>query len=232
MSSEQFFVSLLRVVSATAFLLALVLVPFLLFGDAVEARTRVEASGTAFGIAISGAAWLALDALLPVPSSIVATGLGTALGPWLGTLVNAIGLTASCVIGLFVGRSGSGLARRMLGDELHSRFIDWTGQYGLLAVVACRAVPVLAEMSFMALGAARARSGPVLAAAALADVALGAVYAFAGAAHGPSAAPGAPAFAAAILLPVAATLLVLLWVRQTRRARPPLIAHSKGSKGR
>ncbi|HMJ05439.1 MAG TPA: VTT domain-containing protein, partial [Chthoniobacterales bacterium] len=172
--------------------------------------------GSRGAVAIAGATWLALDAVLPVPSSIVATTMGTALGALPGTVVNAVGLTVSCLIGLLIGRSGSPIAERMLGQAVYGQFIAWVERYGIIAVVACRAVPVMAEVSVIALGAARGRSGPILLAAGIADIGLGGLYAFAGAAHGPAAAPGAPAFAAAIVLPAVATLLVLLWTRRAR----------------
>jgi uncharacterized membrane protein YdjX (TVP38/TMEM64 family) len=218
MSSGYPLISLLRITSATALLLALVLVPFLAFGGAVEARSQDAMAGPPAALAVTGAALLALDALLPVPSSIVATAMGATLGAWPGTLVNTVGLTAGCLLGLLVGRSGSPIAERILGRLLYARFVAWVQRYGIAAVLLCRAVPVLAEVSVIALGAARGRPGPILAAAAVADLGLGAVYAFAGAAHGPAAAPGAPAIAAAIGLPAAAALTVLLWIRRSRAA--------------
>lgn len=218
MTAGRSLFSLLRIASATALLLALVLVPFFAFGSAVEQSSREAMTGSPAALAVTGAALLALDALLPVPSSIVATAMGAALGVLPGTLVNAVGLTAGCLLGLLVGRSGSPAARRILGRPLYARFVAWVQRYGIAAVLLCRAVPVLAEVSLIALGAARGRPGPILAAAAAADLGLGAVYAFAGAAHGPAAAPAAPALAAAIGLPAAAALVVLYWIRRPRAA--------------
>ncbi len=208
--------SLLRIASATSLLLAVVLVPYFLLGATVEEGAAGLLSTDRRGIALAGGLLLALDILLPVPSSIVATSMGAALGAWLGTLVNALGLTAGCVLGLAVGRSGSPLARQILGGPLYAAFGAWVARYGIVAILLCRAVPVLAEASVLALGAARARPGPVIAAAALADLALGALYAFAGAADGPAAAPAAPALLAAIGIPAAAALGACLWIRSGR----------------
>jgi uncharacterized membrane protein YdjX (TVP38/TMEM64 family) len=218
MSSDHALFSLLRILSATTLLLGLVLVPFILFGEAVEARSHLAFAQSPEVLALGGAALLALDVLLPVPSSIVATAMGAALGAWPGTLVNAVGLTSGCLLGLMVGRSGSPLVQRLLGKRLYPGFVAWVERYGIAAVLVCRAVPVLAEASVIALGAARARPGPILLAAAAADLGLGAVYAFAGAAHGPAAAPGLPAFAAAIGLPAFAAVAVLFWIRKARTA--------------
>lgn len=195
-------------------LLALVLIPFFLFGTAIEARTAALAAAGQGGIALGGAALLALDIVLPVPSSLLATAIGAALGPWLGTLVNAAGLTLGCAAGLMLGRSGSPLARRILGHALFRRFAAGSERHGLVLILVCRAVPVLGEASIVAAGAGRTPFAPALAAAAAANAAIGAAYALAGTA--------APAFAIglAIGLPVAAGLGAWLWLRRPAGPAP------------
>lgn len=207
-------VSRLRAAGAILILLAFILLPFFWFGGAVEQETAAALS-SGRSVALAGFILLSLDALLPIPSSIVATAMGHALGAWGGTLVNAAGLTASCFIGLAVGRSSAPLARRLLGPDLFAAFLVWAKMYGVVAILFCRPVPVLAEASLIALGAGRAPALPVLAAAAVADLCLGAVYAFAGAAGNAGAGALWPPLAA-IGLPLAASIATLGWVRRQR----------------
>jgi uncharacterized membrane protein YdjX (TVP38/TMEM64 family) len=199
----------LRIVSATLLLLAVILLPFFLFGSALEAKAAAVAAGGRGGIALAGATLLALDIVLPVPSSLVATAIGASLGFWIGTLVNAAGLSAGCALGLAIGRSGSPLARRILGTGLFAGFAERAARYGIVAVLLCRPVPVLAEASIIAMGAGRAPLGPTLAAAAAANLCLGAAYALAGAGASPP-----WAIAAALGIPAIASLVAWLWLRR------------------
>jgi uncharacterized membrane protein YdjX (TVP38/TMEM64 family) len=208
MASNISSLSLFRIGSAIILLLGLILIPFFLFGPGIEARTAALAAGKHGAIALGGAALLALDIVLPVPSSLLATAIGAALGPWLGTLVNAAGLSLGCAAGLLLGRSGSPLARHILGGALFQRFAAATARNGVPLILVCRAVPVLGEASIVAAGAGRAPFGPTLAAAAVANLVIGAVYAFA------STAPLALAGALAVGIPVVAGLGAWLWLRR------------------
>lgn len=206
--------------SATTFglLLLLILLPWLLFEDATEHFSTSMLAGTDVPVALAGTALLALDAFLPIPSSIVATAMGALLGGPLGTLVNAIGLTLGCLLGYLAGAIGRPVARRIFGVQAEA-FESWIARYGIWALILCRAVPVLAEASVFALGAGRARLGPILAAGVLVDLSLGAVYAFAGAASESRVLPGAFAIAVATLVPAAATLVAWLFLRGFQRRR-------------
>jgi membrane protein DedA with SNARE-associated domain len=106
------------------------------------------------------------------------------------------------------------MTERLLGPATFAAFVTWVERHGIVAIILCRAVPVFAEASIVALGAARGRTLPLLAAATLADICLGAAFAFAGAAHGPTAAPSAPAYAAAMGIPLTASLVAFLWMRR------------------
>jgi uncharacterized membrane protein YdjX (TVP38/TMEM64 family) len=214
MASNISSLSLFRIGFAMLLLLALVLIPFFLFGPGIEARTAALAASTQGAIAYGGAALLALDIVLPVPSSLLATAIGAALGPWLGTLVNAAGLSLGCAAGLLLGRSGSPLARHILGGALFQRFAAASARNGIVLILICRAVPVLGEASIVVAGAGRAQFAPALAAAAAANFVIGAVYAFAGTA------PLALAGGLAIGLPIAAGLGAWLWLRRTQNSHP------------
>lgn len=208
MGVNGFHSSLPRGLIAMLLVLALVLLPYFLLGAAMDETVLALIAANRATIASGGAALLALDIVLPVPSSLLATAIGAALGPWLGTLVNAAGLTLGCAAGLLLGRSGSPLARQILGHGLFQRFAAASARHGVLFILVCRAVPVLGEASIVAAGAGRAPFAPALAAAAAANVVIGAVYAFAGTA------PLALAGALAIGLPVVAGLGAWLWLRR------------------
>ena len=120
------------------------------------------------------------------------------------------------LLGYFAGLAGRPVARRLLGVQAEA-FEKWIGRHGIWALILCRAVPVLAEASVFALGAGRARLGPLMAAALLVDLSLGALYAFAGAMSGSGWMPGVFALAVATLVPAAATLVAWLFLRGFER---------------
>lgn len=139
-------------------LIGLVLVPFFLFETEFNAfAARMTRSDTAVWLASTSIfGLLALDVLLPVPSSIVSTAAGVLLGFWLGAAVIWAGMMVACLLGYAIGARASGLARRFVGeaglqraDRLLTRYGDWT-------IVMCRPVPVLAEASVIFAGLVRA----------------------------------------------------------------------------
>jgi len=139
-------------------LIGLVLIPFFLFeaqfNVLASELTRTGASRSAAAAGIFGL--LALDVFLPVPSSIVATGAGVLLGLWTGTAVVWAGLMAGCVLGYAVGARGARAARWIVGADSLARAERVMREYGNLAIVLCRPVPVLAEASVVFAGLVRA----------------------------------------------------------------------------
>jgi uncharacterized membrane protein YdjX (TVP38/TMEM64 family) len=206
-------------------LLAFVLLPFALFGDQLEgwAAGLMRSPGTRAAVAAIGAGLLSADILLPIPSSLVLTTLGVTLGSIAGTLVGAAGLTIGSIIGYAIGRAAERAGARRLGvgggDPMIGRLLD---TYGLAFVVACRAVPVLAEASIIAAGLARIPPRPCLIAAALANVGVAAGYASIGSWAADVSMLGA-AFAASIAIP-GLTLAIAAALKRTSRARQSSIA--------
>jgi uncharacterized membrane protein YdjX (TVP38/TMEM64 family) len=139
-------------------LIALVLVPFFLFEDQFNAvAARMTTEGTAAWLAGGSIfALLALDVVLPVPSSIVSTAAGVLLGFWKGAAIVWLGMTAACLIGYALGARTSGLARRFVGEEGLSRAERLVRAYGDWTILLCRPVPVLAEASVIFAGLVRA----------------------------------------------------------------------------
>lgn len=139
-------------------LLAVVLVPFVLFEDQfntlADRISSGEASTSLAALAIGGL--LALDVFLPVPSSIVSTAAGVLMGLWAGASVVWVGMTAGSMIGYFVGVRSAPLARRLVGPQGLARAADLAERYGAWAVVVCRPIPVLAEATVVFAGLVRA----------------------------------------------------------------------------
>ena len=136
-------------------ILAIPIVPFLLFGQEVEAWLAAwkQDPPAAPAVAAVVIGLLATDVFLPIPSSVVATLAGYQLGALGGTAATWAGMTAGAVIGFALAR------------WLGPRFVAWmtrhydlartkalTDRYGPLILVLGRGVPVLAEASVLLLG--------------------------------------------------------------------------------
>lgn len=169
----------LALVAAVA---AFIIVPFLLFGPWLEARAlaRLDSVGAA-GAALWSVALLALDVLLPVPSSLVALGAGALLGGALGAAVIWVGMSLGCLLGYWVGHAAQSTAQR-IGGQAGSRALGgFMRRWGWLGLVVLRPVPVLAEGSLLLASACGLSLGATLAATLPANLIVAIVYAWAGA---------------------------------------------------
>ena len=209
----------LRWVILWTLLLALVLVPFLIFERQFEELgtwlTSGHASGTASAAAII--ALLALDVFLPVPSSIVSTGAGVLLGFWRGAAVIWIGMTIGCVIGYAFGAKAAGAARRLVGAESLERAGRIMERHGSWALVICRPIPVLAEASIVFAGLVRTPLMPFLILTAWADLGISIAYAAVGA-YSVNVGSFLLVFLGAIALPGLAMLAGKLWLSRGANA--------------
>ena len=145
---------LVRVAVIWVVLIALVLVPFFLFEEQFNAfAAQMTSSDTARWLAASSIfSLLALDVVLPVPSSIVSTAAGVLLGFWRGAAVVWAGMMVACLIGYWLGARFSGFARRFIGEEGLARADRLAQRYGDWTIIMCRPVPVLAEASVIFAG--------------------------------------------------------------------------------
>ncbi|MFN0172689.1 MAG: TVP38/TMEM64 family protein [Bryobacteraceae bacterium] len=202
--------------AAGGVILAVILVPFFVwessihgFTDGLNGRTGHP---VAFGFVLGSL--LALDIVLPVPSSIVSTLSGVSLGFWAGMAVNWIGMTAGCAAGYWIGAAmGRTAIRRIIdaGDlermsRTWSRFGDWS-------VVLCRAVPVLAEASVFFAGIARHPFARFFTISTLANGGVAAVFAWMGA-YSRDTGSFLAAFAGAVLLPGLGMFIGRQWSRK------------------
>lgn len=121
-------------------------VPFLVIGELPGERWLSAADEHALLFACTGAGLLAVDILLPIPSSIVGTMLAARLGFGAGF--------AAAFAGMMLGQSAAYWASRTL---LRRRLGDLPAAPTLAVVFLSRPVPVLAEAVALAAGAARLR---------------------------------------------------------------------------
>ena len=200
-------------------LIAIVIVPFLVFEKQFEQLSMWLAQGNASGWATAAAilALLALDVFLPVPSSIVSTGAGALLGFWQGTVVIWIGMTLGCLLGYVFGAYSAGPARRLVGADGLARAGKVMDRYGLFALVICRPIPVLAESSVVFAGLVKSPLVPFLWLTALADLGIALAYAAVGA-FSMQAGSFLLTFGGALALPGMAILVGKVWLGRRRAA--------------
>jgi uncharacterized membrane protein YdjX (TVP38/TMEM64 family) len=161
-----------------------VIVPFALFGARVDAafgRWRTTAAADPWTAAFVLGGLLAVDIVVPVPSSLVSTVCGVVLGFWGGFLASFAGMTVSALAGYGIGRWASGRALRWVGAAEAAALQRLRARFGVGFLVAMRPVPVLAEASTVFAGLARQRFAPAFAALLVGNVGVSAVYAAVGA---------------------------------------------------
>lgn len=199
-----------------------ILVPFLLFGDALTdgvlaAITAVRGKPWLGGGLI--VALLAVDALLPVPSSLLSVAAGSLFGWQLGWLVIWCGMTLGCILGYAVGaRAARDLAPRVFtrGELDHAQrlFTD----VGPVTLIVTRAIPVLSEASTLFAGGARMPFGAFIVATSVANAGVAAAYAGVGAAVATSGS-FLIAFLGLVSIPAIAWSGWRLWMRQLQARR-------------
>lgn len=179
-----------------------IIVPFILWEEPIEAFFQdfgaLEGQARWLSAAILFGA-LALDIFLPVPSSLVSTLFGMLLGVGWGWLGSFLAMNVSAAIGYWLGARGSALARRALGEAESALLTGFFARRGPMALVALRAVPVLAEASCLFAGMARAPVGKSALALLLGNAAVSLMYALVGA-WGREVDAMLPAFGASLLL--------------------------------
>lgn len=189
--------------AAVIFALALCvpLLPFLVIGELPGERWLSANDEHSLRFAGAGAALLAADVLLPIPSSIVGTMLGARLGFGAGF--------AAAFAGLMAGQSAAYfISRRLLCK--HSGALPAAPT--LAALFLSRPVPVLAEALVVAAGASRVSWPQFLLGCASGNF----IYAGALALNGSQLLPGAP-IGPGLLLPMLLPVAGWLVWRKMRR---------------
>jgi len=197
-------------------LLALILVPFVLFEahfNALASRV-VSRDVPAVQAAAAVAGLLASDVFLPIPSSLVAAAAGALLGLWRGALAVWVGMMAACLFGYVFGARASGAATGFIGDNSMARAAALAARYGDYAVVLCRPVPVLAEATVILAGIMRRPLRRFLHLTAWSNLGVAVGYAAIGA-FSMQVDSFLLAFVGSIAVPAAAILVSRLWLRRS-----------------
>lgn len=171
-------------------LLALLIpvLPWLAFGvwfEALSGAHFLELSHTAEGawwVGPVGALLLCVDSFLPIPSTLVESALGYALGWFVGGLWAALGLIGSGLSAWWVCRRwGSAVALRLAGEAGLERLRGAFQRHGPLLIAATRSVPLLQEASSCLAGMGGVELRRYLPSLVLGSVPTGLAYAAVGA---------------------------------------------------
>jgi membrane protein DedA with SNARE-associated domain len=190
--------------AATLIALALLIpiVPFAIIGELPGERWLSAADDNAVLFGLTGGGLLAIDVLLPIPSSIV----GTLLGARLGFLPGLLWCWAGLMIGNLVGYATGRLLLARFGERLPQAPT-------LVALFLSRPVPVFAEAVTFTAGAERMPLRHFIAVCAAGNLLYASALAGNGAALLPDALAG-PGLILPMFLPVMAWVL---WRRATAR---------------
>ena len=189
-----------------AVMVAVPLVPFAIVGELPGDRWLRGVDDTrGFVIGALGAALLALDVLMPIPSSVVGSLLGARLGFAYGFAFTTLGLIFGHVIGYTLGR----VWPRRFRPDVNQPFTLWV-------VFLSRPVPVLAEAAAIGAGAARLPFWRYL----LACLAGDALYAAALCATGAQLLPTNRTAIALVFPMVLPVLTWMVWKLVSRRKKP------------
>ena len=127
------------------------IVPYLIWGDALEAAFTVEGArawmaGYGAGAGLAGIALLVADLALPIPSTLVMSALGLTYGTWVGGLYAATGTALSGLVAYALSRwLGRPLALRLAGEEGLRSGEGLFARGGAWLVAGSRCLPILPE---------------------------------------------------------------------------------------
>ena len=201
-------------------LIVFVLVPFLLFErrmNEVTAHTWGRSAAAPLAVAARSSTLLALDIVLPVPSSAVSTAAGALLGFWPGLAASMLGMTLCCQLGYGIGRTcGRAVAVQLVREQVLESVAVQMRARAELMLGAMRAIPVAAEASVLLAGVTRLNLARFTAITCLANLGVSAAYAAIGAAAFQSGSPGL-LFAGIVILPAVVSGLVNCFSRGTGR---------------
>lgn len=105
--------------------------------------------------AVAGVVLLVADVVLPVPSSLVMVAHGALFGVVTGATLSLLGSAGATLAGYAIGRSGARWLERFVPAAERAQADRLLAQWGALAVVATRPLPLVAEVFAMLAGAAR-----------------------------------------------------------------------------
>ncbi|HVR96787.1 MAG TPA: VTT domain-containing protein [Thermoanaerobaculia bacterium] len=132
--------------------------------------------------ALAGFGLLVGDVVLPVPSSLVMMAHGALFGVAGGTLLSLAGALGAGLFGFAIGRRGGPLYTRLVPEEERRRADALLREWGDLAIVVTRPIPILAETVAILAGASPLGWGRMTAATLAGSLPAALIYALTGAA--------------------------------------------------
>ncbi len=124
---------------------------------------------------------LAIDLLLAVPASVVMVIGGNVLGWWWGGVAGAIGSMLVVVLGYALCYfGGKPMYRRMVSPDEQAKVRRWFEDYGLLAIVVARGLPIVPEVIVCLGGLTRLPPGRFVGMFALATIPYAFLHSLAG----------------------------------------------------
>lgn len=157
------------------FLLVEVLQPALMPDLAGLMNTR------SISVALTGIFLLVIDALLPVPSSLVMIAHGALFGVFVGTILSLTGSLGAALLSFWLGRRGQALLRRFVSPEEQQRANQLLAEWGWLAIIMTRPIPLLAETTAVMAGASTMKWRTLLLASLAGSLPVALLYALTGA---------------------------------------------------
>jgi uncharacterized membrane protein YdjX (TVP38/TMEM64 family) len=104
-------------------------------------------------VALTGVGLLVGDIVLLVPSSLIMIANGALFGVAIGTILSIMGNLGAALVGFFIGRRGEPVLARFIPPEESSRANHFLNEWGLLAIIITRPVPLLLETTIIMAGA-------------------------------------------------------------------------------
>ncbi|MEM7534907.1 MAG: VTT domain-containing protein [Chloroflexota bacterium] len=134
------------------------------------------------GVALIGVVTLVADIILPVPSSLVMIANGSLFGTFVGTCLSVIGSVGASAVGFWLGRQSQPLIARFVSPEEKTHAHELLREWGTIAIIATRPVPLLAETMMIAAGGSTMKWRTMLWATLAGVLPLSLLYALTGAA--------------------------------------------------
>jgi uncharacterized membrane protein YdjX (TVP38/TMEM64 family) len=170
--------------AVAATVLALLLVGFLV-AEALDLSLLADPTARLARGGVPGAiltvALLTVDAVLPMPASLVMVAAGALYGAAAGALLSLVGRVLMALAGYAIGRRGGPLVARLVPPEGRERADALLRRWGTMAIVATRPVPLLAETVTIMAGVSSIGWGRVALAALVGSIPEAFLYAGSGA---------------------------------------------------
>ena len=123
---------------------------------------------------------LVADIVLPLPSNVIMTLNGKFFGVVGGSLLSFVAYTISAQIAYYIGAKSQGLVKKMLSDDEMKKGQSILRDWGVMAIILSRPIPILAECICIVAGTSSMGWKKLTIAAALGSLPPAIIYAYAG----------------------------------------------------